>query len=73
MITYGIIALVVGLALWATGFVLHITNMKNMIDGDDDKLSGVRIVAPFGFIFAGGFASLVGVIVVIVGLILMFS
>lgn len=73
MITYGIIAVVVGLVFGATGFVLHLVNMKNMIDGDDGKLSGTRIVAPFGLIFAGSLTSLVGVIVAIVGLILMFS
>lgn len=72
MITYGIIALVVGIVLVIVGFTLHLLNMKNIINGADHRITGGRMVLPFAFIGIGGFVSLVGGLVAIIGAVLLF-
>lgn len=72
MITYGIIALVVGIVLAIVGFTLHLLNMKNMINGDMSKITGGRTILPFAFIGVGGVVSVLGGLAAIVGAVLLF-
>lgn len=72
MITYGLIALFVGLVLTGVGFSLHLVNMKNIINGANSRLTGGRMVLPFALLGLGGLTSVISIIVVIIGVVLLF-
>ena len=72
MLIFGIILAVVGVISGTIGFALHLNNMRNLINGDDDKLSGGKVVAPFAFIGVGSVSATIGVIIVIVALVLTY-
>ena len=72
MLIFGIILAVVGVISGTIGFALHINNMRNLINGDDDNLSGGKVVAPFAFIGVGSVSGTIGVIIVIIALVLTY-
>ena len=72
MLIFGIILAVVGVISGTIGFALHLNNMRNLINGDDGKLSGGKVVAPFAFIGVGSVSASIGVIIVIVALVLTY-
>ena len=72
MLIFGIILAVVGVISGAIGFALHLNNMRNLINGDDDNLSGGKVVAPFAFIGVGSVSGTIGVIIVIIALVLTY-
>lgn len=72
MLIFGIILAVVGVISGTIGFALHLNNMRNLINGDDDNLSGGKVVAPFAFIGVGSVSGTIGVIIVIVALVLTY-
>lgn len=72
MLIFGIILAVAGVISGTIGFALHLNNMRNMINGGDDNLSGGKVVAPFAFIGVGSVSATIGVIIVIVALVLTY-
>lgn len=72
MLIFGIILAVVGVISGAIGFALHLNNMRNLINGDYDNLSGGKVVAPFAFIGVGSVSGTIGVIIVIIALVLTY-
>lgn len=72
MLIFGIILAVVGVISGTIGFALHLNNMRNMINGDDDNLSGGKVVAPFAFVGVGSVSGAIGVIIVIIALVLTY-
>ena len=72
MLIFGIILAAVGVISGTIGFALHLNNMRNMINGDDDNLSGGKVVAPFAFVGVGFVSGAIGVIIVIVALVLTY-
>lgn len=72
MLIFGIILAAVGVISVTSGFALHLNNMRNMINGDDDNLSGGKVVAPFAFVGVGFVSAAIGVILVIVALVLTY-
>lgn len=72
MLIFGIILAVVGAISIATGFALHLNNMRKMINGPGDDLSGGKMVAPFAVVGVGFVSGAIGVILVIVALVLTF-
>ena len=72
MLIFGIILAAVGVISGTIGFALHLNNMRNMINGDDDNLSGGKVVAPFTFIGVGSVSGTIGVIIVIIALVLTY-
>ena len=72
MLIFGIILAVVGVISGTIGFALHLNNMRNLINGDDDNLPVGKVVAPFAFIGVGSVSTTIGVIIVIVALVLTY-
>ena len=72
MLIFGIILAAVGVISGTIGFALHLNNMRNLINGDDDNLSGGKVVAPFAFIGVGSVSGTIGVIIVIIALVLTY-
>ena len=72
MLIFGIILAAVGVISGTIGFALHLNNMRNLVNGDDDNLSGGKVVAPFAFIGVGSVSATIGVIIVIVALVLTY-
>ena len=72
MLIFGIILAVVGVISGTIGFALHLNNMRNLINGDDDNLSGGKVVEPFAFIGVGSVSGTIGVIIVIIALVLTY-
>lgn len=72
MLIFGIILAVVGVISGTIGFALHLNNMRNLNNGDDDNLPGGKVVAPFAFIGVGSVSTTIGVIIVIVALVLTY-
>ena len=72
MLIFGIILAVVGVISGTIGFAIHLNNMRNLINGDDDNLSGGKVVAPFAFIGVGSVSGTIGVIIVIIALVLTY-
>ena len=72
MLIFGIILAVVGVISGTIGFALHLNNIRNLVNGDDGKLSGGNVVAPFAFIGVGSVSATIGVIIVIVALVLTY-
>lgn len=72
MITTGIIIAAIGAALFLTGMVLHLLNMKNMFNNDMDDADGGRIILPFLIAIPGSLAFIAGAIVAIIGVVLLF-
>ena len=72
MLIFGIILAAVGVISGTIGFALHLNNMRNLVNGDDDNLSGGKVVAPFAFIGVGSVSTTIGVIIVIVALVLTY-
>lgn len=72
MLIFGIILAAVGVISGTIGFALHLNNMRNMVNGATDNLSGGKVVAPFAFIGVGSVSATIGVIIVIVALVLTY-
>ena len=72
MLIFGIILAAVGVISGTIGFALHLNNMRNLVNGDADNLSGGKVVAPFAFIGVGSVSATIGVIIVIIALVLTY-